>query len=178
MTLYELINICGITVLQYTAEWYSIFHYLVTLKGILWLCSPYVTQINYKFLIVTIWCRVQWFTFMSSYTQQSSITDSGEERAAAATRDNKDKVGVSNDPVLTACISVCIFVCFAVKFQKVLLTAIRTRLEIRECFKSKSVKTVAHLGIVCSAFHHELKICFQTQLWNMPVMSTCVFLVI
>lgn len=47
--------------------------------------------------------------------QQSSITDSSEERAAAAaTRDNKDKVGTSNYRARRAPISVVVFV---VRFQ-------------------------------------------------------------
>lgn len=52
-------------------------------------------------------------------TKQSSMTDSGEERAAAMTKDTKDKVGSSKHPTPTACTGVLHMLCHIQLSQRV-----------------------------------------------------------
>lgn len=61
-------------------------------------------RVLYISLSVTLSEYYELFHLLSrlSYAKQSSGTDSGEEKAAAMTRDNKDKVGLSNYPPPTA----------------------------------------------------------------------------
>lgn len=161
-TLYECIHIYGISV---SALLSNRIQYL-SLSG--------DTEVN----IANLFSIREWFTFMSVFHEAdiNNRLQCGESRSCEKGQQGQGwcfQLPFTDNLYLV--FGICR--CFTVNFGEVLLTARGTRFEILRMFQIKFSKSIGtFLEWMCTAFPHELEICWHNTYWCKYLSEMCCFL--